>query len=230
MFENITLATVIYAGFGGLLPALFWLWFFLREDKAHPEPKSLIMLAFVVGMLSVLLVLPIEHWILEAFEPSTHLYLWAAAEELVKFFVALLAVLWRNALDEPIDAIVYMVTVALGFAALETALFLLAPFADGDTFSALLTGNLRFLGAALIHTISSAVVGVAIAFSFYKPHPVQAAYISGGLVLATVLHALFNQFILFENGTFASLVFFVVWVGVVGLFVAFEKAKIITRN
>ena len=31
----------------GLIPALFWLWFWLREDKAHPEPRALIATSFI---------------------------------------------------------------------------------------------------------------------------------------------------------------------------------------
>ena len=39
---------------GGILPALFWLYFWLREDKLKPEPRSLIMLSFFGGMAAVL--------------------------------------------------------------------------------------------------------------------------------------------------------------------------------
>ena len=61
---------------------------------------------------------------------------------------------------------VYLITVALGFAALETGLFLMEPLSHGDISRGIITGNLRFMGAALIHTLSSAVVGYAIALSY----------------------------------------------------------------
>lgn len=219
---------ILYATLGGFLPALLWLWFFLREDKRHPEPKSLLLLGFIAGMLAVFVVLPIERYIQLVFDPQTHVLLWAAAEEFVKFALALALLLWRRAVDEPIDAMVYMITVALGFAALESALFLLSPFLEGDMLGGILTGNLRFLGAALIHTLSSAIVGAAVAFSFYKSHLVKGITIGVGLVLATILHALFNFFIISSSGRYAALVFFMVWLGVVALFLLFEKAKRIT--
>ena len=44
----------------GFVPALVWLWFWLTEDRDHPEPKRMIALAFFVGCLTVLLVLPFQ--------------------------------------------------------------------------------------------------------------------------------------------------------------------------
>ena len=38
------------------LPPVFWLLFYLREDK-HPEPKTLLLLSFVGGMVAALLAL-----------------------------------------------------------------------------------------------------------------------------------------------------------------------------
>ncbi|KKR45403.1 MAG: hypothetical protein UT81_C0014G0020 [Parcubacteria group bacterium GW2011_GWA2_40_14] len=46
----------------GLVPALFWLWFWLKED-IHPEPLKMITLSFLGGMLAVLFVLPLEQLI-----------------------------------------------------------------------------------------------------------------------------------------------------------------------
>ena len=50
-----TPAYLAYAAIGGMLPALFWLWFWLQEDKLHPEPRSRIMLAFLGGMVGFIL-------------------------------------------------------------------------------------------------------------------------------------------------------------------------------
>jgi RsiW-degrading membrane proteinase PrsW (M82 family) len=243
--------TVLFALLGGLLPALLWLWFFLREDSTHPEPKWLIMAAFLSGMLAVLLALPTEMlakclvsgvWPTDAlWTPIATLaycrdqsgvdpiFLWAAVEELLKYLVAVAIVLWRRAVDEPIDAMIYLISVALGFAALETGMFLMTPLARGDIAGGILTGNLRFLGAALIHTLASATVGFSIAISFYRSYAVQFISLCTGLILAIVLHALFNHNIMTLSGGRTILVFFSVWLGIVGLFLLFERAKRITR-
>jgi RsiW-degrading membrane proteinase PrsW (M82 family) len=46
----------------GLLPAVFWLWFWLKEDR-HPESAKMITLSFVGGMLAVVLVLPFQQFV-----------------------------------------------------------------------------------------------------------------------------------------------------------------------
>jgi len=243
--------TFVYALLGGILPALLWLWFFLREDSKHPEPKWLILSSFMVGMVAVLLALPAEmlgkciatgDWPLNAWSSPLNtfsyckaltnvhpIFLWAAMEELLKYFVAVVVILWRRAVDEPIDAMVYLITVALGFAALETGLFLMEPLGRGDITGGILTGNLRFMGAALIHTLSSAVVGFSIALTFYRNYFIQFISLCTGLFIAIVLHALFNHHIIESSGENTAIVFFFVWIGVVILLLLFERAKRITR-
>ena len=244
---------LLFAVIGGILPALVWLWFFLREDSKHPEPKWLIVAAFLAGMLAVILALPTEmigkcissgiwpnspllnpiHTIAFCKDLPGHinpLFLWAAMEELLKYFVALAIILWRKAVDEPIDAMIYLITVALGFAALETGLFLAEPFGRGDITSGLLTGNLRFMGAALLHTLSSAVVGFFIAITFYKGYVLQFFSLCTGLVLAIILHALFNHHIMTGSKITTIFVFLSVWLGIVGLLLLFERVKRITRT
>lgn len=240
----------LYALLGGLLPALLWLWFFLKEDSRRPEPSWLILAAFLAGMLAVILALPVEMvakciaggtwpspWpgvgetltFCRTLADTEPVFLWAAVEELLKYVVAVTVILWRRAVDEPIDAMVYLITVALGFAALETGLFLMEPFGRGDITGGFLTGNLRFIGAALIHTVSSAVVGFSIALTFYRGYILQFVSLCTGLVVAIVLHALFNHHIIASGGEKTAIVFFFVWLGVIGLLLLFERAKIITR-
>lgn len=219
----------MYALIGGMLPALLWLNFFLHEDR-HPEPRRLIIASFLAGMLAVALVMPLEQIALSLAAPgSTPIFLWAAIEELMKYFVAIVFILWRSAVDEPIDAMIYLITIALGFAALESGLFLLEPFRNGDYFGGILTGNLRFVGAALIHTLSSLTVGFAVAATFYRSQTLQFFALTAGLLLATTLHALFNFLIMNFNGTMIVYVFFFVWLGIVLSFALFERAKRITR-
>ena len=71
-------------------------------------------------------------------------------------------------MDEPIDAVIYMITVALGFSALENALFLSNLISTSSFAQSIITGNSRFLGATLLHVASSAAVGVMIGLSYYK--------------------------------------------------------------
>jgi len=217
--------TLLFALLGGILPALLWLWFWLKEDKKRPEPRGLIILAFIAGMIAVPIVLPFERFIDVNFTGTIVIILWAAIEETFKYAAAYFAVLRRKEMDEPIDAVIYMITVALGFAALENALFLLSPLIEGDFVNTIINGNLRFLGATLLHTLSSAAIGVMIALSFYRGKILKRAYALFGLILAIVLHTLFNFYIMKESGSQMLTVFFFVWIGIIVLILFFEKIK-----
>ena len=185
----------------------------------------MIILAFIAGMITVPIVLPLEQFADTYFSGTIVIILWSAIEEISKYAFAYFIVLKRKAVDEPIDAVIYMITVALGFAALENTLFLLNPIMDGDFVSTIINGNLRFLGATLLHTLSSAVVGVMIALSFYRKKTLKNTYIFFGLVLAILLHSLFNFFIMEGGGEKMLTVFAFVWIGIIILIFLFEKIK-----
>lgn len=221
-----TLTTLGYAFLGGLLPSLIWLYFLLKEDAEHPEPKSLILLTFVAGMIAVPIVLPLEQY------AKTHLggnipilTAWALIEETVKYAMVALFILWRSAVDEAPDYVIYMITVALGFAAAENMLFLIAPIADGQFADTFFTGNLRFLGSTLLHVIASAAIGFALAFSSaYRPVG-RAAAAALGLILAVALHTAFNTLIINPGTSTALAAFFLIWMVAVIFFAAFEVLK-----
>jgi protease PrsW len=220
------LTHIFAAALGGVLPALAWLWFWLREDSKHPEPRRLITLAFLAGMVAVAIAIPIE----KAVQPwltSTVLVFtaWSIIEEILKFILAYATVLRLRDDDEPIDPVIYMVTVALGFAAAENTLFLLSPLAGDTLMQTIMTGNLRFVGATLLHVISSAAIGVCIGLAFYKGKRARLLAAAGGVILASLLHASFNFFILQAPEETFLRTFVFVWAGVIVLLAVLEYVK-----
>ena len=111
-----------------------------------------------------------------------------------------LLVLNSSEFDEPVDAMVYMITAGLGFAAMENILYLSRTIQEGISIHATLGMHaqatlsvwlLRFTGATLLHTLSSALLGYFLALSwFFQHHRRKLFYI--GLVLATIFHFTFN--------------------------------------
>jgi RsiW-degrading membrane proteinase PrsW (M82 family) len=219
----------LVAFLAGLIPALFWLWFWLREDKASPEPKALIASAFIGGMLVVAAVLPLQKYAMSRFDGQDLIFVWVIIEEILKYTAALVVVLWNKAVDEPIDTIIYMITIALGFSALENALFIFNPLQSGNYVESILTGNFRFLGATLLHVLASGTVGVFMALAYYKRDIIRIGAATLGLCIAVVLHALFNFFIMDASGDTVLGVFMFVWMGIIVLFLIFEKVKLIER-
>ncbi|HEY4519662.1 MAG TPA: PrsW family glutamic-type intramembrane protease [Candidatus Paceibacterota bacterium] len=211
---------------GGIFPALAWLWFWLREDSEHPEPRYLIALAFLAGMISVAVVIPIQKFAAGFLTGTVIIFTaWSVIEEVVKYLAARLTVLRRREDDEPIDPVIYMVTVALGFAAIENTLFLLSPLAGNTLVETVMTGNLRFLGATLLHVLSSAVVGVAIALSFYRGERARIHFAWIGVILAALLHSTFNFLILTVSEEHLLRTFSLVWIGVIVLLAVLEYVK-----
>lgn len=152
----------------------------------------------------------------------------AAIEEFMKFGAAYFAVGKSPELDEPIDAMIYMIVAALGFATLENigALTNIAAAAASGQGALLVnifeTVSLRFVGATLLHSLTSAIVGYH--WGLGMVHKKVPHYIISGFIFATILHASFNYLIL----NYAPIGYSVLFLLVIGFFVLndFEKLKV----
>lgn len=223
----------VYALIGGVLPALIWLWFWMHEEHAHHEPKNTITLTFIVGMCIVFMVTPFQTLFTAIFHiPNNSIWLVvlaAACEEIVKFLAAYVIAFRTDVFDEPIDAFIYLMTAALGFAAMENTLFMLGPLLDGNTISGIMTGNLRFMGASLLHVVSSGALSLFVAAAYYKRRFIKELYTILGLITAIALHTLFNFLIMVNEEGKIFIVFSFVWITSIILIVILEKVKTIKK-
>ncbi|MFC1625381.1 PrsW family intramembrane metalloprotease [Patescibacteria group bacterium] len=233
-----TATNLFLAMVGGILPALLWLWFWLKEDRLHPEPRRLIIITFFAGMGFIAVALPLEHiahTILSKLNLTIIwgsfilLFVWALIEELAKYFAAKTAALNKKEFDEPVDALIYLITAALGFAALENVIFLIEVINNYGILGGLVTSNLRFTGATLVHILSSATVGSSIAFAFFHKENMRRN-IFWGLFFGTLLHTLFNYFIIESEGKGIFQIFFSLWILAGILIIIFEKVKKIKKH
>jgi len=228
--------------FLAFLPPILWLLFYLREDK-HPEPKLLLLLTFFGGMASALLALVIEFLLFRkeglglmsgGLESNALLFFLVIGfiEEYVKYLPVKFLIIRRLEFDEPIDAMIYMMTSALGFAALENALFIF-PIIQHSFFSGIEVTANRFLGANLLHALSSGIVGFFLARAWFVSAQHKRRYlIAFGLVFASVLHAVFNYLILIREvipqGTFYIILLLSIMAVII--FVDFERLKMAGRK
>ena len=218
--------TLMLALVGGMIPALLWLWFWLKEDKEKPEPKGLIVLIFIIGMISVILVLPIQRFIQSNLNSyALQIVSWASIEEIIKFLGIIILVSRTKHVRDPIDWPIFFITGALGFAALENTLFLIKPLSLNETTIGLLTGQLRFLGSTLLHAVSTGMIGIALGLSFWMGKLGQKLYLFMGLVLAIALHSVFNFFIMEDKGSNFFRVLGFLWVVTVIVMLLFEKLR-----
>lgn len=218
--------TLGLAFLGGIIPALIWLWFWLKEANKKTEPTGVLTIIFILGMLGVIIVLQIERFIQNQIEShSLELISWAAAEEIIKYLAVLVIIYKTNYIKKPLDWPIYMITAAVGFAAMENTLFLIKPISLGETTVSLITGQLRFLGSTLLHTISSGVLGISIGLAYFMSENKKKMHIFIGIILAVVLHSLFNFFIIKNDGNDFLKVFAFLWVATIIVMLLFEKLR-----
>jgi len=185
-------ALAILAAF---VPAFIWLWLFVREDR-HPEPNRVILRAFIFGAFAAAPALGIQLAIgrggFVALGALGVAFL-AAIEELAKFGGAFVAVRRDAAFDEPVDAMVYAIAAALGFATVENILAVLTGAGGGSVFSLSLAAEglaFRSIGATLLHTLAGGLIGYGWARGIRRGASVGG--IAFGIMFATVAHAVFN--------------------------------------
>jgi len=221
----------LYALIAGFVPALLWLQFWLREDIEHPEPRGRIIWTFIVGMLAVAVTIPLEAYVTDhvATESFLAFLLWATIEESLKYGAAYLAALRTRYFDEPVDAVVYMITAALGFSAIENTFFILSPLLQGNSLGTAITINIRFIGASLLHIAASGIVGLAIAWAYYKNKTWKRIATVLGLCGAIALHSSFNFFIISDDSRYILNVFAGVWIAIIILIVLIERIKFIKK-
>jgi len=207
-----TITTYIIYVIFGLLPSLAWLFYYLRKDL-HPEPKRMIVKIFLWGAVVTLPVFFIQIGLNKLLELANfgllakNIIYWfliiALSEEFFKYLIIKFKVLNSPDLDEPLDIMLYMVVAALGFAAVENILYLLAPVGQMALNQiidrTLIIVFIRFIGATFLHTLCSATIGYAVAISFYDQKD-RFWEASSGVVVAVLLHGLYNFSIMTLEG------------------------------
>lgn len=156
-------------------------------------------------------------------------YMWASfVEELVKFYAVQIIALRTADFDEPIDAMIYMVVAGLGFAAMENILVMVRVIPDG-IHATMSIWVLRFVGATLLHALSSAILGYFLALAWFYDHH-RSKLVVFGLVLATLFHFAFNMFLSASAFQVISLAYATALLCVMALFVSVLFDKIRERH
>ena len=92
---------------------------------------------------------------------------------------------------------IYMIAAALGFATVENIFIIsttLNSFSLADITQTISTISLRLIGATLLHALASALVGYYWALGILRKS--LFSYVTIGIILATLIHAVFNYLVL----------------------------------
>ena len=226
------------SSFLGILPIVLWLVFFLWQDILKPEPLKWLMILFGLGILITPLVWYGEGLYLKLLRVDLNVSLSvfniilvyggiAIIEELTKFFSAYFILKKNKHFDEAIDAMIYLIVLALGFGLVENILAASQEIVEGGILLPVLqTMSLRFVGANLLHALSSGIIGFFWALSLLKK---KKSYLYWGLILGIVLHFFFNLVIIRFGGTAVFLISLGLFLVTVGLLWAFDLLKKIKK-
>jgi RsiW-degrading membrane proteinase PrsW (M82 family) len=198
LFMAIVLAIIC-----AIVPSLLLIWYFYKRDL-NPEPREVLIKTFLLG---ILIVLPVMIFVfpLLLFRPQLNhpmlaglycAFLCAAVpEEFFKFLVVTRYSARNPAFDEPMDGVVYGATASLGFATLENILYV----AQGGWIVAVA----RALTAVPCHACLGAILGYYVGQARFKSGRKVSAWL--GLLIATVLHALYNFPLFATRGLYKDL-------------------------
>lgn len=160
-----------------LIPSVVWLAIVYSRDRYEREPKRLVAGLFALGLVAVVVSALVEG--LLHLRPQSRVIATALAgaigvglvEEGAKFGSMWLLVRRSQDLNEPVDGIIYASSIALGFAAFETTLYIVGTYhrdlllgypAQAALVKAfLVVAPLRAFTGALGHLSFTGIVGAA---------------------------------------------------------------------
>jgi RsiW-degrading membrane proteinase PrsW (M82 family) len=169
------------------------------KDKYDREPKRILLVAFLLGCLSILPAFVLETLGAKfGFGPSvniidTFIYAFiivAFSEELSKFMMLRLHAFRQSAFNEPFDGIIYAAFVALGFATAENVLYV--------TKGGLHVAVLRMFTAVPAHYSFGVIMGYYVGKAKFEPEK-RTAHILRGLLFATFMHGAYDFFLMQQN-------------------------------
>ncbi|GAB6099995.1 PrsW family glutamic-type intramembrane protease [Halanaerocella petrolearia] len=176
-----------------LLPGLLWVYFFYRKDKYEPEPTRLVLLAFLYGALVIIPVGIIEYPFSNLIaNPPNLLILFmlsvgviGVVEEVAKFAVIRYTIYDSEEFNEVMDGIIYSISAALGFAAVENLLYTIV--------FGFQVGLARAVVTSLVHASFSGIMGYYLGRAKCEEN---SSLILQGLVQVILLHGIYDFLLL----------------------------------
>ena len=166
-----------------------WLYF---QDLHQKEHTRHLVYALGVGVLSVLLTLAVASLLPDIQSAFYQAFIVAATvEESAKFIVFMIFIYPKSYFNEPYDGILFVAFVGLAFATIENVVYVL----DGG----LSTAIVRMFMAVPAHTIFGICIGYFAGlakFNASKSLISKQLTLAKGLVLAIVLHGLYDWFLM----------------------------------
>jgi len=198
------------------IPAVFWFFIFLKEDRLDPEPKKLIVKIFIIGALSGLLagLLEIAFIFLIPRELGNDVFnflaaqglknagflpiviiiiiAFAAIEEILKIGAVKTFIYHDQNFNQVVDGAIYGISAALGFATLENINYFIETTVKLGLGGLVTVFIIRFFATTLMHALTTGVAGYYLGKVKYTNNN---SFYWKGLFIAVFIHSAFNLFI-----------------------------------
>ena len=180
-----------------VLPSIILVYFFVTQDK-FPEPKKIIIITFILGILITIPAGFLNSYLIDYFylnfrfndyyDEIETFFVGPFTEEILKFCIIFFYCSRLDDFDEPMDGLVYGATAALGFAMAENFDYVYNASDYNSTWQDV--AWLRALSTAPMHAACGAIIGFAV--SYYHFYNKKLIFLFIGLFIAIVFHFLFN--------------------------------------
>ncbi|MFW6377576.1 MAG: PrsW family intramembrane metalloprotease [bacterium] len=166
-----------------------WVWYFYRQDKYDPEPVKLIIRDFAWGILIVLPAGLLESPFSDLLNNQASIlellfgtiFIIGLIEEGLKSYTVYKLHYNHPEFDEPVDGIIYGVTVGLGFAAFENLFY--------TVLFGFKVGLMRAVLTSLAHASFTGIFGSYLSRAQNEDNIKLAWY---GFVLVAILHGIYD--------------------------------------
>lgn len=177
-----------------LIPAIVWLAFFYRQDRLEPEPRTMVIGVFLLGLLvATAIVVPlvdrvfdVRSWLFDS--PLVHILggilVVGTVQEGAKYLTLRLSVYDSREFDERTDGIIYGTAVGLGLATSLNVAFVVE--SGGVDLG---TGAIRIVLTSLAHASFGGVIGYFLGRQRFEARPIW--WMPAGVALAAALNGAF---------------------------------------
>jgi RsiW-degrading membrane proteinase PrsW (M82 family) len=172
--------------------------FIYCKDKYEKEPRRLLIVSFVLGMISVIPAILLEAGgtgVLPAYPGALGTFTYTffvvgISEELSKFIMLRFYAYPKKEFNEPFDGITYSVMVSMGFATLENIMYV---FQGG-----LANAFMRMFTAVPAHATFGIIMGYYVGLAKFRNQ--SPLLMLAGLIFAVIMHGAYD-FCLMVNST-----------------------------
>lgn len=180
-----------------IAPGLAIVVFIYCKDKFDKEPRKLLIISFLLGMLSVVPAIVFEEIGSTVLPPSDSMlvtflntfFVIGLSEEFSKFFMLRIYPYRKKEFNEPFDGIMYAVMVSMGFATLEN-IFYVNQYGMGNAV-------FRMFTAVPAHASFAVIMGYFVGLAKFKNNSLFLQL--QGLVFAAILHGAYDFCLMVNN-------------------------------